>query len=225
VSSDVDIYSTGFTDTTVESPDANNLWEQRTIRFNSHPSNFEFTVVTSVSSPRVATAGGAARKFEKYCLIQGPGGAPEVVEQNPWTRFEYDSLYTLCVQMELDINHNIVSLAWRCFDPDTQICSAGLEADDGDPFVPVTGNEDVPYEFLSGDGFNVLTPKTKGFNKKYILGGVIGGVEYEGLCPAAEQVSFMDFLDFLGPTEAHAACTCPPGVKYTSRKKSYCICY
>jgi hypothetical protein len=208
VSSDVTLYDTGYKDTTVVSPDANNVLEQRTLIYNRNESTFEATIITSLSSPRIATAGGEGSKFEKYCLIQGPG---EVVEEEaPLTRFKYDSIYTLCVQIELDIKQEIVTLAWSCFNPDTEECSETLGG-----FTPITGVEDVPYEYFGGD-FNVITPTTVGISSKdYVL----------ELCPATETASFMDFLEFLGPAEAYAGCSCPPGVKYTSRKKSYCICY
>lgn len=146
-----------------------------------------------------------------YAGLPGPGIIPEV---SLTREYEYDSITGsggLCIRKQVDQDFCIQALDYACYDPETEACP-----NDNMTWTPITPT------FFEADYFGGHDPNVK-------CEGTLEIVDKHdtiaGLCEDFSTASFMDFLDFLGPSEANAACTCPPGIAYTSRRASYCICY
>ena len=100
------------------------------------------------------------------------------------------------------------ALSWACFDPAVEECpSAGLS------WVNVTP-EAIEADYIGGSGLN---DKCEGTWEIINLHAALAQ-----LCPEPSSSSFMDFL---GPSKAYAACTCAPGIRFSSGRKNYCICF
>ena len=138
------------------------------------------------------------------------------VEEVLTRNFEYDELFTLCVKKELDSDMAIVNLWKACINPNAdppETCPESV-SDWGDP---ITATE-LDFLHYGGHDLNVKSPGTLEVRYKQDIVGP------EGICPITEEEE-MSFMDFLEPSVAYAAdCVCPPGVKYTSRRKVYCVC-
>lgn len=148
---------------------------------------------------------------DDYGAVGGIIGAGIDPLVNLIREFEYDSITGsggMCIRKKIDGNFCIEALDYACYDPETEACP-----NDNLTWIPVS------YTIFEAEYFGGHDPNVKCEGTLQIVGK---HDTIASLCPDNSTESFMDFLR---PSEAYAACTCPPGFAFTSGRKNYCICF